>query len=84
MVEYDRLLIKLTIYKKEKTTRIRSIYRDGTSSDEEIKASVLNGKKKFQLEGETYEYFLLNSAGELEFWSENRNYHTAKERLSVK
>ena len=84
MAEYDRLLIKLTIYKKEKTTRIRSIYMDGTSSDREIKASVLNGKKKFQLEGETYEYFLLNSAGELEFWSENRNYHTAKKRLSVK
>ena len=49
-----------------------------TQPAEVMEASVLDGKVKLQYEGgKKGEYYLINSDGNLEFWSENGNYYTA-------
>lgn len=70
---------KMTVYKKDGKTYIRSTYGDGSSSDELYELSQTDNGTKLQDEGgkERGEYFIINSSGELEFWSENGNYYTA-------
>lgn len=70
---------KMTAYKKDDQTYIRSIFDDGSSSDEVYEQSQSEKGIKLQDEGgkERGEYFIINHKGNLEFWSENGNYYTA-------
>lgn len=70
---------KVTAYKKGDQTYIRSIFGDGSSSDEIYEQSQSEKGIKLQGEGgkERGEYFIINHEGDLEFWSENGNYYTA-------
>ena len=70
---------KMIAYKKGDQTYIRSIFDDGSSSDEVYEQSQSEKGIKLQDEGgkERGEYFIINPEGHLEFWSENGNYYTA-------
>lgn len=70
---------KMAAYKNDDQTYIRSIFGDGSSSDEVYEQSQSEKGIKLQDEGgkERGEYFIINHKGNLEFWSENGNYYTA-------
>lgn len=71
---------KLIAYKKNGEVYIKSVYKDGSYSNEIYEKSVTEKGIKLQSESgkEFGEFFLINKKGELEFWSENGNYYTAK------
>lgn len=68
------------IYKKGKQTFIKTIYKNGQTSEEELtEKKVKNGVRyDYKEGGYNGEYFVLNSNEELEFYnSENKNFTTA-------
>lgn len=72
---------KMTIYNsKEGKLYLESSYSDGSSGTEEmIDFAIDNGKRIEDKEGNDFgEYFVVNKANQLEFWSKNGNYYTAK------
>lgn len=70
---------KMTAYKKDGQTFIRSAFGDGSSSDKVYEQSQSEKGIKLQDEGgkERGEYFIINDKGNLEFWSQNGNFYTA-------
>ncbi|OOE34669.1 hypothetical protein BZG04_11085 [Salinivibrio kushneri] len=70
---------KITAYKKGDQTYIRSVFGDGSSSDEIYERYESEKGIKLQDEGgkKRGEYFIINHKGDLEFWSKNGNYYTA-------
>ncbi|MGX7831456.1 hypothetical protein [Acinetobacter baumannii] len=56
------------------------IFTDGEQKPEEIQVIDINGQKAYQdsTGKEHGEYYIINKDGDLEFWSENGNYYTAK------
>jgi hypothetical protein len=72
---------KMTIYySKEGNLYLESSYSDGSSGTKEmIDFAIDNGKRIEDKEGSDFgEYFVVNRANQLEFWSKNGNYYTAK------
>lgn len=70
---------RMTAYKKDGQTYLQSSYGDGTSSDDLYVLAETDRGTKLEEEGSGFgEYFIINSEGELEFWSDNGNYYTAK------
>lgn len=72
---------KMTIYySKEGNLYLESSYSDGSSGTKEMVDSTIdNGKRIEDKEGNDFgEYFVLNKANQLEYWSKNGNYFTAK------
>lgn len=70
---------KMVAYINNGTTYIKSIYSDG--ENEKVYQSTPSERGLIlQDEGgkERGEYFLINSNGDLEFWSQNGNFYTAK------
>ena len=68
------------IFKKDNKTSIRTIFKNGQTSDEELKSKkTINSTRYDYKEGGTNgEYFILNSSGELEFYNkENKKFTTA-------
>ena len=70
---------KMTAFKQDEQTFIKSAYSDGSSSNELYFLSQSKKGVKLQDQGgkERGEYFIINSKGDLEFWSQNGNYYTA-------
>lgn len=56
------------------------IFADGKQKPEEIQVIDIKGQNAYQdsTGKEHGEYYIINKAGDLEFWSENGNYYTAK------
>ncbi|MEN2751967.1 hypothetical protein AAIR29_10020 [Psychrobacter sp. FBL11] len=78
MVEHD-LEYRVTAYNKDEQTYLQNAYGDGTSSDDLYVLSETDRGTKLEEEDSGFgEYFIINSEGELEFWSDNGNYYTAK------
>lgn len=71
---------KMVAFKNGGKVFIRSTYSDGGSRDEEYRLTTHKGLKKLQDEGgrESGSYLLINAKGELEYWSKNGNFYTAK------
>ncbi|WP_367110373.1 hypothetical protein [uncultured Psychrobacter sp.] len=70
---------RMTAYNKDGRTYLQSAYGDGTSSDDlYVLAETDRGTKLEEEDSGFGEYFIINSEGELEFWSDNGNYYTAK------
>lgn len=70
---------RITAYNKDGQTYLQSTYGDGTSSDDLYVFSETDRGTKLEEEDSGFgEYFIINSEGELEFWSDNGNYYTAK------
>ncbi|MFW5886724.1 MAG: hypothetical protein ACOCUL_03100 [Bacteroidota bacterium] len=68
------------IYKKDNKTFLKTIFKNGQTSEEELsEQKVQNGLKYVYKEGGyNGEYFVLNSIGDLEFYNnENKNFTTA-------
>ena len=68
------------IFKKDNKTFIRTIFKNGQTSDEELKTKKgVKGMRYDYKEGGTNgEYFILKSSGELEFYNkENKRFTTA-------
>ncbi|MFL5765781.1 MAG: hypothetical protein ACJ77K_17680 [Bacteroidia bacterium] len=68
------------IYKKDNKTFIRTIFKDGTEMDDELKEKKLDKRTRYDLKerSSSGEYFILNTDGGLEFYnSENKNFTTA-------
>lgn len=68
------------IYKKDNKTFLKTIFKNGQTSEEELsEQKVQNGLKYVYKEGGySGEYFVLNSSGDLEFYNnENKNFTTA-------
>lgn len=59
---------------------LKNLYPDGGSWAQEKKISATpQGKRLDDLKGNSFgEYYVINSSGELEFWSRNGNYYTAR------
>lgn len=70
---------KLVAYRKNGSVFIKSIYSTG-ENEEQLEESFLKAGIKLQDESgkDRGEYYLINQNGDLEFWSENGNYYTAK------
>ncbi len=72
---------KMTIYhSKDGKLYLERSYSDGSSGRKEmINFAIENGKRIEDKEGNDFgEYFIINKANQLEFWSKNGNYYTAK------
>lgn len=70
---------RMTAYNKDGQTYLRSGYGDGTSTDDLYILTESDKGTKLEEEDNGFgEYFIINSEGELEFWSDNGNYYTAK------
>lgn len=70
---------RMTAYNKDGQTYLQSAYGDGTSSDDLYALAKTDKGTKLEEEDSGFgEYFIINSEGELEFWSDNGNYYTAK------
>ena len=72
---------KMTIYYSKKGNMyLESSYSDGSSGTKEmIDFAIDNGKRIEDKEGNDFgEYFIVNKENQLEFWSKNGNYYTAK------
>lgn len=72
---------KMTIYySNDGKLFLEDSYSDGSSGKNEMKdMPVENGKRIEDIEGNDFgEYFIINNANQLEFWSKNGNYYTAK------
>lgn len=69
------------IYKKDNKTILKTIYKNGQTSEEEMVEKKSKNEIRYDYKGGGYngEYFILNSAGSLEFYnSENKNFTTAR------
>lgn len=65
------------IFKKDSKIFIRTIYKNGQTSDEELKEKKVNNGTRYDYKEDGYngEYFIINKNGELEFYnSENKNF----------
>lgn len=69
---------RMTAYNKDGKTYLQSAYGDGTSSDEIYFLTETDRGTRIEEDNDFGEYYLINSEGELEFWSDNGNYYTAK------
>lgn len=70
---------RMTAYNKDGQTYLQSAYGDGTSTDDLYVLTESDKGTKLEEEDNGFgEYFIINSEGELEFWSDNGNYYTAK------
>lgn len=70
---------RMTAYNKDGKTYLQSMYSDGTSSDDLYMLTETDKGTKLEEEGNEFgEYFIINSEGKLEFWSDNGNYYTAE------
>lgn len=58
------------------------VFSDGEQKPEEIQVIDIKGKKAYQdsTGKEHGEYYIINKDGDLEFWSENGNFYTAKKK----
>ncbi|MBO9702517.1 MAG: hypothetical protein J7604_20065 [Sporocytophaga sp.] len=68
------------IYKNNNKIFIKTIFKSGGTSDEELKEQKVKKGIRYDYKASGYngEYFILNAAGELEFYnSENKNFTTA-------
>ena len=68
------------IYKKDKKTFIKTIYKNGQTSEEELTEKKVKGGIRYDYKEGGYngEYFVLNSNDGLEFYNnENKNFTTA-------
>lgn len=68
------------IYKKDKKTFIKTIYKNGQTSEEELTEKKVKGGIRYDYKEGGYngEYFVLNSNDALEFYNnENKNFTTA-------
>lgn len=71
---------KATVYKKDGQIYMREVYDIGAlPEDKTYKLTKLDKGIKLQSEsGKSFdEYFVVNQKGDLEFWSEDKNYYTA-------
>lgn len=71
------------IYKKDNKIFIKTIFKNGQTSDEELKEKKVNNGIRYEYKegGFNGEYFILNSDGGLEFYnSENKNFTTATKK----
>lgn len=69
---------RMTAYSKNGQTYIQSVYGDGSSSDDLYILTETDKGTKLEEDNDFGEYFIINSKGGLEFWSDNGNYYTAK------
>ncbi len=71
---------KMTLFYKNKKLFLESAYSDGSSGIQEmVERSHRGGKRIDDKNGNGFgEYFIINERNELEFWSKNGNYYTAK------
>ena len=71
---------KSVAYEKDGKTYMRNIHSDGSQGDELYEQSKSDKGIKLQDESgkDNNEYFIINKQGDLEFWSDNGNYYTAK------
>lgn len=68
--------VKITAYQKGGVVYMKKF---SSQPADEMEADVLNGKVKLHIkDGKEDEYYLINSEGNLEFWSNSGNYYTAK------
>lgn len=67
-------------YSKDGNVYLESSYSDGSSGTKEmIELTNEDGKRIEDKEGNDFgEYFIVNKVNQLEFWSKNGNYYTAK------
>ncbi len=68
------------IFRKDNKTFVRTIFKNGQTSDEELKCKKgSNGIRYDYKEGEMYgEYFILKNSGELQFYNKaNKRFTTA-------
>lgn len=71
------------IFKKDSKIFIRTIFKNGQTSDEELTEKKVNTGTRFDYKEGGYngEYFILNNDGGLEFYnSENKNFTTATKK----
>lgn len=71
---------KVTVYKENGKFYMREVYNIGALPEDRIYELTKSDKgMKLQREGDEGrdEYFIINQKGDLEFWSENKNYYTA-------
>lgn len=75
----DGIDYRIVAYMKGGKAYMQTIY-DTKGSDKEYELTETDEGIKLQLEdvGDFKEYYIINKAGDLEFWSENGNYFTAK------
>ena len=81
MINRGALEYKIVAYKKDDDDKVYLVDQHLTSSTERVYKSTVtdDGLKLVDIEGNDFgEYFIINSKGELEHWSENGNYYTAK------
>jgi hypothetical protein len=70
---------KLVAYRKNGSVFIKAIYSSGENEEQFEESSLKAGIKLQDESGKDHgEYYLINQNGDLEFWSENGNYYTAK------
>ncbi|MFP9099157.1 hypothetical protein ACLI09_08895 [Flavobacterium sp. RHBU_24] len=72
---------KYVIYKKNKKTFLKTLFKDGQQNDEELTEKTVDNGIRYDYKngGSNGEYFILNSDNELEFYNkENKNFTTAK------
>lgn len=68
------------IFKKDNKIFIRTIFKNGQTSDEELKSKKAGNGRRYDYKEDGYngEYFILNNSGELEFYNnENKKFTTA-------
>lgn len=70
----------MVLYESSLGTFLKSSYKDGSSGIEELDVTATPNGKRIETKGGNKfgEYFIINSLGELEFWSEGEKYYTAK------
>ena len=81
MINRGALEYKTVAYKKDNDDKVYLVDQHLTGSTERVynATETDDGLKLVDVEGNDFgEYFIINSEGELEHWSENGNYYTAK------
>lgn len=71
---------KVIFEKKDNKIFMREVYSDGEGKPTELAISEKDGNTVYETEaGKSHgEYYVINSSGDLEYWSKNGNYYTAK------
>ena len=68
----------LVVYKKSKKTFMKTTYKDGSSSDSELRISKAHGKTKYQALDDTFgEYYMVENNGNLGMYSPNGKFSEA-------
>jgi hypothetical protein len=67
-------------YDKEKNLFLENTYSNGSSNTKDMVDLALENERRIENKGgnDFGEYLVINKAGQLEFWSKNGNYYTAK------